>query len=570
MKLGKRERIGRGIGALFVAAAALVLSGALVVSASATVKRGGGDADFLVGTPGADVLRGAGGDDTLAGKGGADKLAGGPGADKLKGGSGPDRMLAGGDSDRLLARDGAVDRVDCGGGLGDLAVVDELDRVSASCEQVEREPGEEPLSPVVGPMLPTPALTLPTPVPRPSDPAPPEEAPPTDLEEQPLALFPDGHGWTGNGVGTFTDVGAPFIVNDDRSYGITTNGAGDESIATSPPLDPVDLTGSHVSFQAQVSFSARLDAVKLRLASGNIDSDYAEATVWETDRDPIILGSSFEFQTLPRGAFDVTGDVDWSAIDRARIVLTDNEAGPVALYVAGIYAVPTSRQATISFVFDDGYETTFTRGMRKLSAYRYPATAYVIANAIGDPDILSLEQLETLRDQHHWEIAGHALSVADHNLPNGLDDLKPAALKAEMDGLRDWLDENGFPRTTFAYPKGAAGAEVRRFVKRDYCAGRSTARGPETIPTRDDYTMRGWSVNGTVDGAGEVEAAIDEAAADGTWLMLSFHDIVGGEPDVATEFEDDEFDAVVDHVRALQKEGGVRVRTVADAVAPTC
>ena len=43
--------------------------------------------------------------------------------------------------------------------------------------------------------------------------------------------------------------------------------------------------------------------------------------------------------------------------------------------------------------------------------------------------------------------------------------------------------------------------------------------------------MRGWSINGLETDGKEVEAAIDKAAADGTWLMLSFHDIVGGDPD---------------------------------------
>jgi hypothetical protein len=78
----------------------------------------------------------------------------------------------------------------------------------------------------------------------------------------------------------------------------------------------------------------------------------------------------------------------------------------------------------------------------------------VIADAVGDPGILSLEQLYTLRDLHHWEIAGHAFTVADHNPPNGLDGLEPEALKTEMNGLRDWLDENGFSRASFAYRQG--------------------------------------------------------------------------------------------------------------------
>ncbi len=194
----------------------------------------------------------------------------------------------------------------------------------------------------------------------------------------------------------------------------------------------------------------------------------------------------------------------------------------------------------------------------------------MIADTVGTSNVLNFEQIYKLRNQHRWEIGGHSYTLAAHNLPNGLDDLEPEALKTEMDSLRDWLDANGFSRASFAYPKGAADLAVRQYVRGDYCSGRVTARGPETVPPRDDYTMRGWSINGLDTDAGEVEAAIDKAAADGPWLILSFHDLVGGAVEESTDFNDDEFEAIVDHVRALQKKGQVKVRTVGDVAAKHC
>ncbi len=572
-----RDKVGVGNGArLFSLAVAMVAAVALsllgVATGVAAVKKGSTGPDSLVGTPRADTITGLAGDDSLYGKPGADRLVGGPGDDRLRGDGGQDKQTGGAGDDLLLAKDGAVDKVDCGSGADDIAVVDPTDLVSADCEQIVGQ-AEEPSRAVAGPPAPTasPAASVPsTPIPPQEENGGEEEAggeqPGGGFEEQPIAMFPEGHGWTGNGEGTFGDVGPPLIVNNDRSFRITTDGNGDESIATSPPLDSVDLTNSHVSMQAQISFSSRFGAVRLRLSSGNIATDYAEATVWESDLDPIILRSSFELQSLPINGFHVVGDVDWSKIDRAQLIVTDNESGPVTLYVAGIYAVPTSRQATVSFTFDDGYESVFKRGMKKLSAHRFPASAYVISDAIGDAGILSLEQLYTLRDQHHWEIAGHAFRVADHNLSNGLDGLEPEALKAEMNDLRDWLDENGFSRRSFAYPKGAAGPQVRRYVKRDYCAGRSTAQGPETIPPRDNYILRGWSVNGLNTDVAEIDAVIDKAVAEGTWLILTFHNLIGGTPGTSTEFNDDDFGEIVDYVHKLQKKDGLKVRTVGDVI----
>lgn len=554
------DALARTLGATL----ALFLAVALVLPAlgAAASKRGTAGADKLTGTAGPDTLSGLGAGDTLSGRGGADKLLGGPGGDKLTGGPAADRLLGGPGNDRLRARDGSADVVNCGPGSADLAVVDAGDRVASSCERVEGPAVDQP-----------PPQQPPAEAPRvdpPDEPEnPPNEEPELEYEEQPLAMFPAGHGWTGVN-GKFTDAGPPFDVNGTRSFRVGSEGNGTTAIATSPELEKVNLSHSHVTVQGLVSFSNRLKTVKLRLSSGDIATNYAEATVWQEDFDPVILGSTFEFQSLARGDFAVTGQVDWSKINRAQLLVTDNATGEVAFYVAGIYAVPDKEKATVSFAFDDGDASTYTRAVKKLSTYRYPATAYMIADTVGDAGFLTLEQLHQLRDLHHWEIGGHSLTIASHNLPNGLDDLEPEELKTEMNGLRDWLYENGFSRASFAYPKGAASPEVRHYVQRDYCAGRVTAAGPETLPPRDEYILRGWSINGLVSDQADVEAMVDKAVANGTWAILSFHDIVAGAPGAATDFNDDEFEAVVDYVRALQKQGKLRVRTVGDVIAPHC
>jgi peptidoglycan/xylan/chitin deacetylase (PgdA/CDA1 family) len=565
---GNIESRARAFAATFVLALASAL--ALPVLGEAASKRGTAGPDTLKGTAAADTLSGLGAGDTLSGRGGPDKLLGGAGGDKLTGGPAADKLLGGPGNDRLLARDDSADTVNCGPGSGDVAVVDITDRTAANCERVE------------APLVDQPPAPQPAPAPRVDPPAeekpgaeepggenPPEEEPEVEYEELPLAMFPSEHGWTGVN-GKFSDAGPPFVVNGDRSFRVGSEGNGTPAVASSPELEKVNLKHAHVSVHGLVSFSSRLQTVKLRLSSGNIATDYAEATVWQEDLDPVVLGSTFEYQSLARGDFAVVGKVDWSKINRAQLLVTDNGSGEVAFYAAGIYAVPDHQKATVSFAFDDGYESVFTRARKKLSTYRYPASAYVISDIVGNPKRLSLEQLHRLRDLHHWEIGGHSKTVAAHNLPNGLDSLEPEGLKEEMDGLRDWLYENGFSRASFTHPKGAAAPRVRHYVERDYCGGRVTAKGPETLPPRDEYTLRGWSINGLVSGQAEVEEAIDKAVTDGTWLILSFHDIIGGTPTEATQFNDDEFEAVVDYVRAQQKQGKLKVRTVGDAVASHC
>jgi hypothetical protein len=77
---------------------------------------------------GADVegLTGGAGNDTLTGGPGDDTIDGGPGADVQNGGPG---------NDSFVARDGSVDRIDCGGGA-DGGSADTYDAVGSDCESV--------------------------------------------------------------------------------------------------------------------------------------------------------------------------------------------------------------------------------------------------------------------------------------------------------------------------------------------------------------------------------------------------------------------------------------------------
>ncbi len=568
-----------------MAVAALAATEMLVPPAGqALTQNGTAKGESMNGTPRADVLLGLGGNDTINGKGGSDELSGGPGADRVTGGPGVDTLLGGPGNDRLQAKDGAADTVNCGTGASDFAIVDPVDEVSKSCEQVEGGVAEV-IPPVAGPAAPAaPAAEVPKETPKEEEPEPEPEPEPDEpgydgsLEEVSLTDVKVAAGWTGKG-GNFSDqAGEPFEVNG-RSLRIQTDGAGGAAIATSPQFaEPVNLNRSHVSFHSRLEFAGRLDRVRLRLASDDdFATNYAEATVWQEDFDPIIQRSSFEFQSIPRGDFKVVGEVDWKAIDRAQIILTDNaEIGPVTLYVAGLYGVKTQEIPTVSFAFDDGRASTYNRGMRELAPFRLPATAYVIADAVGKPGMITLEQLRNLQRQHHWEIAGHAMHEASHNLPSGLDSLEPAALKTEMDELRAWLDENGFPRESFAYPKGAAGAEVKQFVRRDYCAARATAEGPETIPPRDPYTLRGYSIPKDWNEAkfasksAEVNSVIDEGAAAKAWTILTFHNILDGTPSQANEVNTAQYAAIVAHVEQLRDEGKVRVLTIEEALKHHC
>jgi Ca2+-binding RTX toxin-like protein len=79
---------------------------------------------------------GRGGRDRLDGRSGDDILSGGRGDDILIGGAGEDTIRGGpGDDVARTWQDGSPDRVDCGAGDGDRAIVDATD-TTVACEVV--------------------------------------------------------------------------------------------------------------------------------------------------------------------------------------------------------------------------------------------------------------------------------------------------------------------------------------------------------------------------------------------------------------------------------------------------
>jgi Ca2+-binding RTX toxin-like protein len=97
------------------------------------VLTGGTGIDQLLGRRGNDVMHGGANSDRLAGGPGDDRLAGGAGRDQLEGNSGADRLVS--REDRSAGEARRLDRVDCGTGRRDRAVVDRADDVKR-CERV--------------------------------------------------------------------------------------------------------------------------------------------------------------------------------------------------------------------------------------------------------------------------------------------------------------------------------------------------------------------------------------------------------------------------------------------------
>jgi len=376
-----------------------------------------------------------------------------------------------------------------------------------------------------------------------------------------IESFPDSHGWTNNGVGIFSDQGTE--INADRSYQIQTSGVGTESVATKTGISPVDLTRKHIVIALQIGFSSRLVNTKLRLASGNISTNYAEITLATQADASMLFNSAWHNISFPYEAFTEVGTVDWTSITSARVTALDNGAGIVTVKFGVIKAVPALTEGVISIAFDDGYASTYTKGMKRLARYGFPATAYIITDVVDTATWLTTAQIDQLHDFQGWDICPHALTINNHNLTNGLESLSDANCLTEISGLYTWMKDRGYSVRDIAYPKGNRGGSVLKYSRRYFThGGRGTVQGPETSPAGDPWYIRGWSVDGLTTSVATIESFIDKAIADKSWGIITFHNIVTGAAASATEFNETNYNAVIDYLA----NSGVKVMKIGDVL----
>ena len=105
------------------------------------VVRGGPGRDKVNGGAGDDVVAGGPGNDILVGKSGDDLVTGGSGDDRIYGSAGHDELRGGAGNDVIDARDGEPDRIDCGPGDDDTAIVDATEDGVYDCEDVQQPAG---------------------------------------------------------------------------------------------------------------------------------------------------------------------------------------------------------------------------------------------------------------------------------------------------------------------------------------------------------------------------------------------------------------------------------------------
>lgn len=387
-----------------------------------------------------------------------------------------------------------------------------------------------------------------------------------------VSRFQPGHGWVQSGSnGTISDDVGVFMLGG-QSLNLTTTAAQNYTFARRTGISPaIDLTAYDLRLWVRVADVSRLSQLLIYVSStGFGSSSNANFNVLAAGNYPIIRSGEWACVTFGRNEF-VKGTqgagpaTDYAAINALQVGIVNKTGGAAAsVNIQAVDVVQRPARGYVSFTFDDGFENVFTKAKPVMDKYGYAGTCFVIADIIGNAGYMSHAQLRALERQG-WEVAAHSMTLADHNLSQGLKSLSTSALRANLLAQRQWLWANGYRGTGIAYPRGAFDTDMLAEVRKVYRYGRTVTRpgGMETVPPPDPYLLRPYEVF-TSTTTSQVAAAVDASANDRRWTILEFHQVVDA-TSVGAQLETTvvDFTAMVDDVAAR---GGVVVLPVGDVL----
>jgi peptidoglycan/xylan/chitin deacetylase (PgdA/CDA1 family) len=215
----------------------------------------------------------------------------------------------------------------------------------------------------------------------------------------------------------------------------------------------------------------------------------------------------------------------------------------------------------VTFVFDDGFKSTYDRAFPVLNSSLFPGvTAVISLNAVGGyTNYMNITELQTLQE-NKWEIASHSVTHPDLQLIND------TQLDHELLDSKNTLWSNGFNVYNFVSPYGSYNSHTQAHIMKYYDSDRSTQI--KEIPPGNEYPLPGtniWS-NTTPD---EVKTWVDKAINNNSWLILVFHNIADHPGEDTPMWTEGEWrtDELAQIVRYIESKESLRVVTLREGLA---
>jgi PGF-pre-PGF domain-containing protein len=243
--------------------------------------------------------------------------------------------------------------------------------------------------------------------------------------------------------------------------------------------------------------------------------------------------------------------------------------------------VSAAGDATVILAFDDGWTNTYDVVKPILDNNNQKAVIFALAEpVIGEwEDYMSIDQLRMLYDDE-WDISSHSYTHGSAYPTDSLEQINylinadNSELKYELGDSKDWLDTNGFTRSSmfFAYPYGAYDDNLIASVKAsgyyigartiDAYSWRHAGKHPHyKIGDNNVLKMATLSIDNTTYPLQEVLNEINKTISEKGLLIITFHKIVSGVPSNAEEYNVEDFAKISAYLKNVALSGNIKVTT---------
>jgi polysaccharide deacetylase len=382
--------------------------------------------------------------------------------------------------------------------------------------------------------------------------------------------FQPGHGYEQlpGGTSVLSDDTSDFVVGS-QSLKIATKGDGEQSRTCKKSAGPYDFTDRDLRITFKVEGMAHLNDFSIFLSSDNLSTNNAHYPI-SIPVQPFIADGEWASVTISWGDLAnnfAAGSIKRSAINYVEFRYEDDNEGAVTFHVNEIAAVPQPSNGVVSIIFDDGWESTYTKGRAYMDRYGMRGSVCIIRDVVGTTNYATLAQLKALQQISRWDVCAHADTVANHNAGYGT--LEDSVVEEELEGIKTWLIENGFKdRDLFVWPKGSFTASQMPLALeffngiRGTTGGRGGSAGPhEMFPPAENGRLRCFLI-GNETTAAEVETALNQCATHKSWLIIAYHRIVNSGASTGVECNEATFKEMIDKVKA----SGLAVKTISEVL----
>jgi len=284
----------------------------------------------------------------------------------------------------------------------------------------------------------------------------------------------------------------------------------------------------------------------------DVQTVYSSAANLPADCDQATLTCFDNLLTLPAAANWTQAKVTFVAPAGASTVTVFqplNKTGYVQIDDADLHSytpVGFSR-AIVTLTFDDGWLDQFTNGRPVLNTAGVPSTYYLLTGTVNDPGYMTVANMQTLgTDPVGNELASHTIhhcslsGTADHtdDPTNCAVPLSTAQVDNELGGaqtqLRAWFPGIANVANNFATPYGEYDTNSLNEIQKYYRSHRSTETGYNTKDNFNRYNIRVQNILDSTTPA-QVQAWVDQAIKDKSWLVLVYHRVMPTDPTAGAE-----------------------------------